>query len=65
MSTLKHDIVDLRRSIVRNHAELQALTRLLDFNEKAIAIVECASAKDEPMGTAARALLALLDKEAP
>ena len=36
MSTLRQDIVDLRRSIARNHAALPALTRLLDFNEKAI-----------------------------
>ncbi len=69
--TLKDNIAELRErhkwlsggfltGIVLN---LNELKRLLDFTDAAIPILECASAKDEPMGDAARALLAQLDEE--
>jgi hypothetical protein len=65
MSTLRQDIVDLRRSIARNHAALPALTRLLDFNEMAIAALRpiASGYADDRFGPGARRVLALLDKE--
>jgi hypothetical protein len=71
MSTLRQDIVDLRRSIARNHAALPALTRLLDFNEKAIVAMqwyaeqnyESATHADGQIQWRAQEVLDLLDKE--